>query len=354
MAMMQHPGKSFEQRKLKKRLETHLVEMFAGDLDQPFIEKRLKIAQTHVRIGLAQKWYICAYQDLQQGMYRLIKNHFSEAADIYRGLDAVSKIISIEQQLVLEAFDTESAMIEAKIKDQVKHQVGETSQQLAESAQQSSASIEEITAKIEVLSGKSQASTAMAVFSEHKAQEGEQHLDMLRAILDQVVDQVQEVASSMGELEKRADAIKQIVGIVQGIADETHLLALNAAIEAARAGDHGRGFAVVSNEVRKLSEQSKQSANEVAAMILQTNEQVRSNANRIKAVESDVVNGQSNMVMMAESFREIVAQMEQTRIQNYEMEQGLRQFVEAITEISDASGQTASSADELLHIVHRL
>ena len=89
--------------RLKKTLFRHIYEMFSGQINDEYIKQRNIIAHVHVRIGLQPKWYMCAFQDLQKSLIDLVTS-IAETIEEYREIVlAITKLLSLEQQIVLEA-----------------------------------------------------------------------------------------------------------------------------------------------------------------------------------------------------------------------------------------------------------
>ena len=152
--------------------------------------------------------------------------------------------------------------------------------------------VEEVTVSINHVSANTSETAGFAQGANDNAQTGYEQIERLIARIGEVAAMVRNSAKQISCLEDESEKISNIVSVIKDIADQTNLLALNAAIEAARAGEQGRGFAVVADEVRKLSERTAVSTGEIEKMVSSiqrsTREVVEEVGHGVKLVEDSV------------------------------------------------------------------
>jgi methyl-accepting chemotaxis protein len=171
-----------------------------------------------------------------------------------------------------------------------------------------------------------------------RSEESEGHIRSMADEMGAVAASVELTASHVRELDTLSDQISRVVQVILDVADQTNLLALNAAIEAARAGEQGRGFAVVADEVRKLAERTAQSTTEITATIGDIQHRTRSVSSGMHAAVERVRSGAGLAARASESMEGIRA--------------GSSQVIEAVQSIGQVLQEQSSATREIVRRVH--
>lgn len=184
--------------------------------------------------------------------------------------------------------------------------------QAAESASSIAASVEELTVSIGQVADNAHTAGAMTEAVNTVTEAGRQVVDRTRGNLVCVAREVGESAALIESLGERSKQISSVVGVIREIAEQTNLLALNAAIEAARAGEQGRGFAVVADEVRKLAERTAASTGEIATTIQAIQTETDTAVLRMQSVRNSMGASVEQAQSADESLGEIEARVRET------------------------------------------
>ncbi len=251
----------------------------------------------------------------------------------YRGRDELGKIAG--------SFNTMADQMQDTIRELAKavEQLAAASAQTAAVSTQTSEGIHrqhletdqvatamhEMSATVQDVASNAASAAHAAEKADTEAERGQQVVAQSVQVIDSLAREVERAAQVIGELEDASATISSVVDVIRGIAEQTNLLALNAAIEAARAGEAGRGFAVVADEVRSLASRTQQSTEEIRAMI----EKVQDGARR--AVEV-----MEKSCQKAEAGREQLADTSAV----------LAQITNAVATINDMNAMIASAAEE--------
>jgi heam-based aerotactic trancducer len=343
--------------RLKVTLMRHIQEMFDGVLDKKFIDQRKIIAHIHFKIGLEPKWYISSFQDMLLSMISILDKHYVEKKEFSTAVQAVTKILNFEQQLVLEAFEAE------QIKERIRHteekqrisqSVGNSVEELASISEQTSAALQELFSKADDVVAFAKSSVESSQEVSLKSSSGKNKLDNHQHITSLVKEKTEQISADLAQLEEATDKINDVVDIITAIAEQTNLLSLNAAIEAARAGEAGKGFSVVAQEVRKLADQTKISVAGVSELVQNTHKRIDAVTESVNSIHGFVNESVSESVEVADFFDSILEMMKESNEKGISLEKEVEIMAEIIGELSHAVDQIAVSADSLTDVTRNM
>ena len=290
-----------------------------------------------------------AFQMMRDNIERLLAESREKAQEATKAMEHAQEAQSVAEQATLAAENArrEGMHAAANRLESIVHTLSSASTQLAAQIEQVSSTSQDSSRR---LSEAAAAITQMNATVQHVAQNADNaaHMsDDMRKKADTVSDIVHQSLNSidrvhgvttqlrddMQELTEHAQNINQIMGVISDIADQTNLLALNAAIEAARAGEAGRGFAVVADEVRKLAEKTMASTNEVSGAVQAIQSSMQKSMAAVDATVNEIQQAAQYSAQAGEALEAIVRDADNT--------------ADEVSAIATASQEQSAASDEI-------
>ena len=261
--------------------------------------------------------------------------------EIGRAAETFNKMLGTIAGLVRQVWESASAVSgHSRSMAEGAERIAESSRCQTDSSVQAARTVEELNDKISSIADNTGSVRTRSRESLERSQAGRASLDRLVSEMEQAQDAVRRMAESMGAFVQSTQSVNRMTQEVREIAEQTNLLALNAAIEAARAGEQGRGFAVVADEVRKLAEKSAHSAGEIDSI---TEDIGRQSTVVQEAIESGLKHLESSRCVAGQALEVLSAANELV----VEVGGGLDQIAVTIGEQRSASVSVKSGIDAI-------
>ncbi len=295
------------------------------------------VPQTTRDLNVTSDWLECVLSsgDLKQRLNlerRDVIGGIARKADKFTSSvqATIQGIADIARQVSLATTDVHSSM-------RVSH---DSAVKQSEATSSAAAAIEEVTVSISEVATHARTTEETATHTGKVSRQGAVVTQNASQKIESLADTVRQAAEQVESLGQRSEEIGRVTGVIKEIADQTNLLALNAAIEAARAGEAGRGFAVVADEVRKLAERTTRATREIAEMTQTIHDETQKAVAGMRSGAQQVADGVQLVNETEETLREINHEMGKT--------------TEMVGEISHASNEQQAAMTELAQNVERV
>ena len=352
-----------------------LIQSRADFMFNSIWESAIEFAIQFIVIGFVATLFLKSFRALMRGLRKVEKGDLTQTIPV-KSQDEVGQITSHFNSMVKRLNQVlANAESSSRYMRQSAYQITEVSQSIATQSEEEKSKFTEVSDVILQLHRISEEIQQLADESKSTAEKGKKAALSSKQVvqrsvedMEQIQGQVRTASEQVAALDATAQSIADIIGTISEIADQTNLLALNAAIEAARAGEQGRGFAVVADEVRSLAEKTSQSSDEINGIInhLTSNvhevtksmglvvDQVKNNAETAQSTAVEIDQAANEIMISAQNAQQIDQISSQQLSRFTQLEQAMEGLLDALQQNTSKVSNTANIAQSLLKLTQNL
>ncbi|WP_375751452.1 methyl-accepting chemotaxis protein [Vibrio sp. HN007] len=357
------------------KIATEFLESQVNDARNTFIETEDYISSFTISLSVAIPIVACiiiflaliilgrirkALEQIQSTAEKVTNGDLTQRVE-FSGNDELAKLSEYVDEIVTQFQSVISGMSQNAVQlassaEESSAVAIQTKQNIVEQQQQTqlvATAVHEFTSTVQEVANSAASAAEASDEADHATNEGMDVLQRTISMISTLNEEISESTTAIHQLSQQSNEIGSVVDVIDGISEQTNLLALNAAIEAARAGEAGRGFAVVADEVRSLASRTQQSTEEIKAMIqsLQTSsnhsmQRMEQGSEQAKVTAEMAQQAGEALSKIANSVEKINSMNVQIATAAEQQSSVTNEINQNVTAINDISNQTATGAEQ--------